>query len=131
MADAKPQPTRNPIPGFVSHTELVSNDPTATKTWCESVIGWKFGPPAKMMDGRPYEMWSHENTSGGGIRANMPDEPTGTVPYVEVEDIDVTFNEAVAAGADIYFGPMKLETGGRIAMVKAPGGVPLGFWSSS
>ena len=30
--------------GWITHTDLSSHDPGATKTWCAKVLGWKFGP---------------------------------------------------------------------------------------
>ena len=34
-----------PRVGMITHTELASTNPAATKQWCASVLGWTFGPP--------------------------------------------------------------------------------------
>ncbi len=113
----------------VTHTELASKDPEATREWCESVLGWKFNRSMPTPDG-PYFMWQTKMGTGGGIRANNPPEVPGSIPYVEVSDIKAAFNKALKNGAAEMFPPNKLPGGaGWIAIVSAPGGVPIGFWS--
>jgi predicted enzyme related to lactoylglutathione lyase len=115
--------------GVITHTELASADPPATRTWCERVLGWKFGTPMPTPTG-PYHMWRSANDTGGGIRENNPPEVPGTIPYCEVADIQATFAKAIAAGATEMVGPMALPSGmGWIAIVAAPGGVAIGFWA--
>lgn len=117
-------------PGTITHTELASTDPAATRAWCERVLGWRFGESVATPTG-PYHMWRFENRTGGGIRANNPPEPPGSIPYSEVESIRDTFERALAAGAIEMLAPMALPSGmGWIAIVAAPGGVPIGFWSA-
>src|SRR5262245_42492678 len=115
-------------PGVITHTELASTDPAATRAWCASVLGWKFGEAMPTPSG-PYHMWRFENATGGGIRANNPPEPPGSIPYCEVVDIKATFSKALKAGAKEMFAPEALPGGmGWIAIVAAPGGVAIGFW---
>src|SRR5690349_14218334 len=52
-------PPKNP-PGTITHTELASSDPGATKSWCASVLGWKFGDSTPTPTG-PYHMWRFPN----------------------------------------------------------------------
>jgi predicted enzyme related to lactoylglutathione lyase len=97
--------------------------------WCEKVLGWKFGEAMPTPAG-PYHMWRFPNDTGGGIRANNPPEVPGSIPYCEVTDIRATFAKAIAAGATEMLGPQELPAGmGWIAIVTAPGGVAIGFWS--
>jgi len=115
--------------GVITHTELASADPSATKDWCETVLGWKFGEAVPTPTG-PYNMWRFDNNTGGGIRANNPPEVPGSIPYCEVADIQSTFARALAAGATEMMAPEQLPGGmGWIAIVAAPGGVAIGFWS--
>jgi predicted enzyme related to lactoylglutathione lyase len=94
------------------------------------VLGWKFGEPAPTPTG-PYHMWRFDNGTGGGIRANNPPEVPGSIPYCEVEDIQVSFSRALEAGAREMVGPMKLPGDmGWIAIVAAPGGGAIGFWAA-
>jgi predicted enzyme related to lactoylglutathione lyase len=122
---ARPQ-VRN---GVITHTELASADPAATREWCATVLGWQFGEPMPTPTG-PYHMWRFDNGSGGGIRANNPPEVPGSIPYCEVADIQVAYARALAAGAREMLAPEQLGGGmGWIAIVAAPGDVAIGFWA--
>jgi len=113
----------------VTHTELASADPQATRGWCEAVLGWEFGEPMPTPGG-PYHMFRFANQTGGGIRANNPPEMPGSIPYCEVADIQTTYARALAAGATEMLSPQQLPEGmGWIAIVAAPGGVAFGFWA--
>ncbi len=128
-AAAAPAPPRIRA-GIITHTELVSTDPPATRAWAEKVLDWKFGPTASTPTG-PYHMWRFANQTGGGIRATNPSEPAGAVPYCEVPAIRPAFAKALAAGATEMLAPQEIPGGmGWIAVVTAPGGVAIGFWST-
>jgi predicted enzyme related to lactoylglutathione lyase len=116
--------------GVITHTELASADPGATRTWCREVLGWKFGEAMPTPAG-PYHMWRFEaQGTGGGIRANNPPEAPGSIPYCEVADIQLTYAKALDGGAIEMLRPEQLPGGmGWIAIVAAPGGVPIGFWA--
>jgi predicted enzyme related to lactoylglutathione lyase len=115
--------------GVITHTELASTDPAATRAWCQKVLGWKFGQAVPTPTG-PYHMWRFEIGTGGGIRANQPPEVPGSIPYCEVAGIQAAFSKALAAGASEMLRPQEIPGGmGWIAIVIAPGGVPIGFWS--
>lgn len=114
----------------ITHTELASLDPPATRRWCEDVLGWTFGDPVETGAG-PYHMWRFAIGTGGGIRANNPPEMPGSIPYCEVEEIQATYRAALAAGAVEMLSPIPLPGGmGWVAIVAAPGGVPIGFWAA-
>ena len=50
----------------------------------------------------------------------------------EVVDIRATFARALQAGATEMLAPQEIPGGmGWIAIVAVPGGVPIGFWSTS
>jgi len=120
--------TREVRTGFISHTEFASRDPNATKAWCQTVLGWKFGDSMPTAAG-PYHLWSFGNNTGGGIRSNNPPEMPGTVPYCEVPDVKAAYARAVNAGAKGMLPPDEMPGGNRwIAIVEAPGGVPIGFF---
>jgi predicted enzyme related to lactoylglutathione lyase len=128
-AARRPPAVRKVRPGTITHSELASADPIATRVWCETVLGWEFGAAMPTPTG-PYHMWRFDNGTGGGIRANNPPEVPGTIPYCEVEDIQATFGKALQAGATEMLGPQALPGGmGWVAIVAAPGGVAIGFWA--
>ena len=128
---AKKRPAARPRlrPGVITHTELASANPAATRQWCADVLGWKFGEAMPTPSG-PYHMWRFDNGTGGGIRANNPPETPGSIPYCEVADIQATYSRALEAGASEMLSPQQLPGGmGWIAIVAAPGGVAIGFWA--
>ena len=125
---AKPL-TRKVRPGFISHTELASADPAATKAWCQAALGWKFGP-SMAIPGGEYHMWTFGNDTGGGIRMNNPPEGPGSIPYVEVPDMKAAVAKATKAGATVMMPPDQIPgTTAWIAIVRAPGGVAFGYWA--
>jgi predicted enzyme related to lactoylglutathione lyase len=115
--------------GLITHTELASTDPGATRSWCAKVLGWKFGDAVPTPTG-PYHMWRFDTGTGGGIRSVNPPETPGSVPYCEVRDIQATYSKALAGGATGMMAPAELPGGmGWMAIVSAPGGVAIGFWA--
>lgn len=133
---ARKTPSANPSgmdrkirPGFISHTELVSADPAATKEWAIRSFGWTFGDSMPMPDGSTYHMWQFQGGTGGGIRPPSGPEAAGAVPYVEVPNIKAAYDKALKAGASEMMPPMQVPgSGGWIAIVKAPGGPAIGLW---
>lgn len=112
--------------GWITHTELASSDPDATKAWCASVLGWAFKPSFPTPNG-DYHLFAYSDQGGGGIRRNNPPETPGTIPYVHVPDTQAAFDKALAEGAEEMLSPMPVMEGVTVAIVRAPGGVPIGF----
>lgn len=112
--------------GWITHTELASEDPQATRDWCESVLQWTFQDPFPAPSG-DYHLFSYSESGGGGIRAVGAGEAPGSTPTVHVEDTDQAYEAALAAGAESIDPPTDVMEGVRVAMVKAPGGVLIGF----
>lgn len=132
-ASRKPEvaatPTYKVRPGFVSHTELASADPDATVAWAKKALGWKFGKSVPLPEG-PYHMWAYGNEGGGGVRGLAPSEQPGAIPYCEVPRMQAAWDKALAAGARALMPPAQVPGGtGWIAVVTAPGGVPIGYWA--
>lgn len=122
----KHEPTQG-LYGHVTHTELASGDPAATKAWCQEVLGWTFMPSFPMEGGEEYHLFAYSDEGGGGIRRNNPPELPGSIPYVHVEDCQAAFDRAIAGGAEQMLAPIRVMEGVTTAIVRAPGGVPIGF----
>jgi predicted enzyme related to lactoylglutathione lyase len=112
--------------GWVTHTELASADPRATKAWCEKALGWKFKPSFPVPGGE-YHLFTYSSQGGGGIRPNNPPELPGSIPYVHVEDARAAFDKAIGAGAEEMLAPTFVMEGVTVAIVRAPGGVAIGL----
>lgn len=112
--------------GWITHTELVSRDPEATRDWCASVLGWAFQPPVPSPVG-DYHLFTFSPQGGGGVRATADGESPGATPTVHVDDTDRSYAAALAAGAQSLAEPHDVMPGVRIAIVRAPGGLTIGL----
>ncbi len=113
--------------GWITHTDLASTDPEATKAWCAKVLGWTFKPSFPMPDGGEYHLFAYSAQGGGGIHRCDPGEAPGSVPYVHVADARAAFETALREGAAEMLAPTRVMEGVTVAIVRAPGGVPIGF----
>ena len=119
-------PTRG-LYGWITHTELASSEPTATKAWCAKVLGWTFKPSVPMPGGGEYMLFEYSEKGGGGIRPTNPSETPGSSFTVHVADTRAAFEKALREGAEAIVPPTPIMPGVTIAVVRAPGGVPVGF----
>jgi len=119
-------PTRG-LYGWITHTELASSDPAATKAWCAEVLGWKFKSSFPMPGGGEYHLFAYSDQGGGGIRQTRPSEIPGSSFSVHVADAHAAFEKALSEGAEGVLPPTRVMPGVTIAVVRAPGGVPVGF----
>jgi hypothetical protein len=115
------------LSGWITHTDLSSTDPTATKAWCEHVLGWTFVATVPTEDGGEYHLFAYSDQGGGGVRAVDSGEAPGSVPFVHVADAQAAFDAAVEAGAEPLVPPRRVMAGVTTAVVRAPGGVSVGF----
>jgi predicted enzyme related to lactoylglutathione lyase len=118
-------PTRG-LYGWITHTELASSDPEATKAWCAKALGWTFKPSFPMPGGE-YHLFTYSDKGGGGIRHTNPSEAPGSIPFVHVADAQAAFEKAVRDGAEEMLPPTRVTEGVTVAVVRAPGGVTIGL----
>ena len=114
------------LEGWITHTELASSDPDATRAWCAKVLGWQFKPSMPTPAG-DYHLFTYTERAGGGIRRNNPSEMPGTIPYVNVADTQAAFDKALREGAEEMLAPERVMENLTVAIVRAPGGVPIGL----
>jgi predicted enzyme related to lactoylglutathione lyase len=112
--------------GWITHTDLASLDPAATKAWCAEVLGWTFKPTFRGPGGEVH-LFTYSAQGGGGIRATNPHESPGSLPFVHVPDALAAFAKALKEGAEEMMPPTRVMKGVTVAIVRAPGGVPIGF----
>jgi predicted enzyme related to lactoylglutathione lyase len=113
--------------GWITHTDLASADPAATKAWCAKVLGWTFTMDLPMGNGQVVHLFAYSEKGGGAVRPVSPPEIPGSIPYVHVADADAAFRKAIAAGAEEMLAPTRVMEGVKVAIVRAPGGVPIGL----
>ncbi|MFL5481849.1 MAG: VOC family protein [Gemmatimonadaceae bacterium] len=119
------QPTPG-LHGWITHTELQSADPLATKAWCAKVLGWTFVHSMPTPSGE-YHLFAYSDKGGGGVRGLEPGELPGSNFTVHVADAHEAFANALTEGAEPVTPPFRVMEGITIAVVKAPGGVRVGF----
>jgi uncharacterized protein len=112
--------------GWITHTDLASDDPAATKAWCAAVLGWTFKPPFSS-PGDEVHLFTYSSKDGGAARPVNPPERPGSIPYVHVPDTAAAFDRALKAGAEEMMSPTPVMEGVTIAIVRAPGCLPIGF----
>lgn len=112
--------------GSITHTELASTNPQATKDWCSTVFDWDFTAELPTPTGG-YRLFTYSKQGGGGIRPTSEGEMPTSIPFVHVKNTDEAFVKALEAGAEKIYVPDTKMPGVRVALVKAPGGVLIGF----
>jgi predicted enzyme related to lactoylglutathione lyase len=80
-----------------------------------------------MPDGREYHLFAYSEMGGGGIRPTSSSETPGSSFTVHVADTRAAFEQALREGAEPMLPPTPVMPGVTIAVVRAPGGVPVGF----
>ncbi len=126
MTDERRHDFTDGLYGHITHTDLSSTDPAATRDWCAAVLGWTFQPPFPTPGG-DYHLFAYSEAGGGGIRATAPTELPGSTPTVHVRNTQDAYDSALAAGAESVNPPTKIMEGVCTALVRAPGGVLIGF----
>lgn len=112
--------------GWITHTELATRDPMATKAWAAKVFGWSFRPPVPSPAG-DYHLFAYSDQGGGGVRGLGSDEVPHSTPTVHVRDCKQAYAKAVAAGAQPIMAPNEIMPGVVIATVREPGGMLIGL----
>jgi predicted enzyme related to lactoylglutathione lyase len=126
MTDDRSHEFTEGLYGWITHTDLASDDPDGTRTWTGEVFGWQFQEPFPT-DGGMYHLFAYSDAGGGGIRATAQGEAPGATPTVHVADTQATYDAALAAGAESIQPPTKVMDGVCTAMLRAPGGVLIGL----
>jgi predicted enzyme related to lactoylglutathione lyase len=112
--------------GWITHTDIISSDPEASKTWCAKIFGWEFKPSMPTASG-DYHLFAYADQGGGGIRAASPAESPASVPFVHVANARAAFDQAIREGATEVTAPHAPMEGVTIAVVRAPGGFLIGL----
>lgn len=124
-SELRHEPTKG-LYGWITHTDIASMDPDATRRWCEQVLGWTFTATFPTPAG-DYHLFAYSDKGGGGVRKVSSGEAPGSIPHVHVEDCRKAYEKAIEQGAEVLLPPERIMEGVTIALVRAPGGVPIGF----
>lgn len=122
-----PPLTDEPAAGSITHFELYSGDPKATRAFYEAVFGWTFEGIAD--DG--YTMARPPTPPYGGVMQASDEMPVGTLLYLLVEDAEAAMAAVGEAGGHVLREPFEVEGWGTMAVFEAPGDLVLAAWESA
>ncbi|MGA9838818.1 MAG: hypothetical protein WBF81_03720 [Thermoplasmata archaeon] len=113
----------------MSHIEIASNDPEATRKFLEKAFGWTFHVLPEM----GYSMYGRNEgaeDASVGIRARTGPESPGSIGYVFVPGIDDAIRSGQAAGAKIIREKTAVPGRGWVAVSIAPGDIAQGLFQT-
>jgi len=119
-----------PQPGQFGWLELLSRDTAASASFYGHLFGWEaepYSPQGRASDAPPYTIFKLGGNKIAGMVKPSVDSPTQWVPYVVVEDVEVSLARAVDLKAAVILPVMDIGEVGRIAVVQDPQGAILGF----
>jgi|GEM_PF-462147 len=122
-----PQFTDEPEAGSITHVELYSEDPEATRAFHEAVFNWTF----EAMEESDYLLFEGPTPPFGGIMEATDEMPVGTLLYLLAEDAEGTIEAIDDAGGSVLREPFPIEGWGTMALFEAPGGTALAVWEST
>src|SRR6476646_12080588 len=101
--------------GWITHTELASENPLATKAWCAKVLGWTF-TQTMPTPGGDYHLVAASKPGGGGSRGLEPSESPGSNCTGQVADAHEAYARALTEGAQPVMPPTRVMEGVTIAV---------------
>src|SRR5690349_793197 len=98
-------------PGKFTWFEHLSADPAKAREFYQKLFGWKV--ETLSAPGRDYDMVQNRGEGIAGLLRAPDGVPTHWASYLSVKDVDVTFEEALAAGAKPVMPPSDVAGAGR------------------
>ena len=116
--------------------DLITEDPTAAKRFYPPLFNWKIESFPFSTPDQPYDMWSVNNSTLGGV-GKLPEQmkaqgiPSHWMPSVLVNNIDETASKAVQLGGRVMAGPMDIPETGRYAVLTDPQGAMIAIFQAN
>lgn len=110
--------------------EHLSHDLPKATAFYDALFGWRTEPvgiPASV----PYPTIYNAGHAIGGFREAPADTAVRWVTYLSVPDVDVSFRDAIAAGATPVMPPTEYGTVGSGAVLADPTGAEFVIWQST
>jgi predicted enzyme related to lactoylglutathione lyase len=113
-------------PGQFGWNELVTTNVAAAKKFYTGLLGWKTQPFAK---GADYTLFKKGRDMVGGLmKCPKPGNPAQWIPYVFVDNVDVTAKKAARLRGKVVMEPFNVPDVGRIAVLLDPQGAAIGIF---
>jgi predicted enzyme related to lactoylglutathione lyase len=125
--------TMGPKKGHFSWNELITTDTKASAEFYRKLFGWQsapFVPKGAPSGGPPYLLFKTDASdmgAGGMMQAPAPGIPTHWLPYVVVDNVDMSLAKAVELGAKACTPVMAIGEVGRVAVIQDPLGATIGL----
>ena len=132
MSEANPNPNC-PKTGEFSWNELITTDTAASGAFYSQLFGWEVAlfvrsePSAELPPYFLFKSATNPMGVGGMMLAMHPAIPAHWLPYVVVDDADVSLAKALELGAKVCVPVMVIPQVGRIACITDPLGALIGF----
>ncbi|HEY1737023.1 MAG TPA: VOC family protein [Methylovirgula sp.] len=113
--------------GHIGWRELLAEDWEKEFAFYNATFGWQKAEGA--LDARTnYQSFSDGHATVGGMFNKLDDVPTSIwLYYFHVRDIDASVKAVKARGGDVFYGPVALDAGGRIAHCRDSQGAYFGL----
>jgi predicted enzyme related to lactoylglutathione lyase len=114
--------------GTFAWNELLTTDPERAKLFFAETLGWTF----QFFDlGAPYWVIMAGDRMVGGLGAlsagDLETMESYWLGFIEVHDIDIRYQRAIAFGAIEIRGPHDVPGVGRVAVLRDPTGALIGW----
>jgi predicted enzyme related to lactoylglutathione lyase len=121
--------------GLITWTDISLSDPASGSTFYSELFGWdaqdQFAPDGSYI----YTMFSKGGQSVAGLGPQPAEMAESGIPpmwntYVNVDNVDDTIAQWIAAGGSVMVPAMDVMTAGRMAFVADPEGAVLALWQA-
>jgi uncharacterized protein len=107
------------------HVELHTQDPEKAKKFYQQLFDWQL---EEVPDMNYTIIKVGEGTGGGMMKSPMPDALPQWVPYVLVDDVVTSTEEARSLGARVLTDVTEVPDMGRFTMLLDPTGAAFALW---
>ena len=112
------------------HVELNTTDVDRAKKFYGQLFHWQLEDvPMEQMTYTMIKVGS--GTGGGMMKQLMPNAPSAWLPYVEVDDIKASTQQAKTLGATIMKDVTEVMGMGWLSILTDPTGAHLGLWQTN
>jgi predicted enzyme related to lactoylglutathione lyase len=112
------------------HMELQSSNTDGSKEFYGKLFGW--GMQDMPMGDMTYTMFktsdSDDEIHGGITQTHCPDNTSGWLSYVLVEDVDASLKQAAGLGAEVLLEKTEIPEMGWMGVFSDPAGPRMGIW---
>ena len=111
--------------------ELMTSDSSSALKFYPAVTGWGTDEFDKVQN----TMWTADDVPLGGVVQLTPEQlahrmPSHWLPYISVDDVDASAQQAAGLGGRVLFGPQDIPGTGRFAVIADPQGASFAIYRS-